>query len=720
MSDSLSTSIGLGLIKSVVCVYDVVTLPIYALVQRPWAAAKPPAVKARPEAASDPYSPWIRTGTPPDHLCYQAKTISELFSLTCKKHPEKRSFGYREVFGEEDEKQTDGKVFKKLILGDYKWFTCAQIDQRVENLAKGFMVYGVRPGDVVLILAETRLEWMLSAQAIFRLGATIATLYTTLGEDGIIHGINETEVTHIVTTHDVVPKLKKFRKDRMIPRVKTIIYIEGHKTPDMTEVDGLSFVPLKVVEEAGREADAGGKFVPPKASDPAIIMYTSGSTGVPKGVIITHRNVLTTIGGFFAIAHPLADKEGATYIAYLPLAHVLELAAEVFFFSIGHAIGFSSPHTMTEKGTAIKKGQLGDAMLLKPTVMAAVPLVLDRIRKGVWDQMDSKGPFFKSFFQFITDYKKFWTKRGFRTPIINALVCKKIRAMLGGRIQHIVSGSAPLSPDTMEFIRACLDVTLLQGYGLTETAAGATIMDITDRSTGLVGPPLHGIKIKLVDWHEGNYFVTDKPHPRGEIVVGGGSVAAGYYKNDALTAESFRDEDGERWFYTGDIGEVYPDGSFKIVDRKKDLVKLQFGEYISLGKVETELKSCPVVDNICIHGSSFHNYLIAIVVPQPKALVNLAKLQGKEHMTHEQLCKDPAIVEAVRQAIAEHAAKAKLNKNETPCKLVLESKEWIPETGLVTAALKIRRKNITDHYRPDINRLYGISSDCNGLQSKST
>lgn len=508
MSASLSkfsATIGLELVKSVVRVYDVATLPIYALAQRPW-AAKPPAFKARPEAPTNPYSPWVRTGNPPDHLWYQAKTISELFSLTCKKYSAKKAFGYREVFGEEEEKQPDGKVFKKLILGDYKWFTCAEIDQRVENLAKGFMVHGVRPGDVVLILAETRLEWMLSAQAIFRLGATIATLYTTLGEDGIIHGINETEVTHIVTTHDVVPKLKKFRNDRMIPRVKTIIYIEGHKTPDTTGVDGLNFVPLKVVEEAGREACAGARFVPPKASDPAIIMYTSGSTGVPKGVIITHENILTTIGGFFAIIHPLADKKDATYIAYLPLAHVVEFAAEISFFSIGYAIGFSSPHTMTDRGTAIKKGQVGDAVLLKPTAMAAVPLVLDRIRKGVWDQMDTKGPFFKSFFKFVTDYKNFWTKRGFKTPIINALVCKKIRAMLGGRIKHIVCGSAPLSPDTMEFIRACLDVTLLQGYGLTETAAGAAAMGMTDRSAGLVGPPLHGIKMKLVDWNEGEFF----------------------------------------------------------------------------------------------------------------------------------------------------------------------------------------------------------------------
>lgn len=508
MSDSLPVTLTLGLLKSVVCVYDVVTLPVYALLQRPWNSTRASAVsKSRQINPSDPYSPWVRLGQPPDHLCYQTKTISELFSASCKRYKGRKAFGFRESFGEEDEKQSDGKIFRKQILGDYKWYTYAEIDSRIDDIARGFLSNGVRPGDVVLILAETRLEWMLSAQAIFRLGATIATLYTTLGDDGIVHGINETEVTHIVTTFDVIPKIKKFQNK--IPKVKTIIYIEGHKSVDTTGMDGLTFVPFKVLEETGKTAK-GLKFSPPQADDPAVIMYTSGSTGIPKGVIITHRNVLSTIGGFFAVAHTLAEK--STYMAYLPLAHVLELAAESFFFSIGVSIGFSTPHTMTDKSTAIKKGQSGDAVILEPTVMAAVPLVLDRIRKGIWDQMESRGPFMKSFFEFVVDYKKFWTKRGFRTPIVNALVCKKMRALLGGKIKHIVCGSAPLSPDTMEFIRICLDVIVLQGYGLTETAAGSALMDLSDMSTGRVGPPLHGVKIKLVDWEEGmcNFPVCEK------------------------------------------------------------------------------------------------------------------------------------------------------------------------------------------------------------------
>lgn len=499
MSD-LPLTLTMGLVKSVVCVYDVLSLPVYSLVQQPWKATNASkAVKAKQVNPSDPYSPWQRIGSTPDHLCFHSSSVADLFSKSCKRFRNVRAFGSRQVFGEEDEKQPDGKVFRKQILGDYTWYTYAQVDQRIDHIARGFMSVGVRPGDVVLILAETRLEWMLSAQAIFRLGATIATLYTTLGQEGILHGINETEVTHIVTTFDVVPLISKMHQ--LTPRVRTIIYIEGHKTPDSSSFPAhMNLIPFQTLEEKGRNA-TGLKFSPPQPEDPAVIMYTSGSTGIPKGVIITHRNVLTTIGGFLAVAHSLT--ENATYMAYLPLAHVLELAAETFFFSIGVSVGFSSPHTMTDKSTGVKKGQSGDAVLLQPTVMAAVPLVLDRIRKGVWDQMESQGKYAKALFQFMVDYKKFWMKRGFQTPIINSLVCSKIRAMLGGKIQQIVCGSAPLSPDTMEFVRVCLDVVVLQGYGLTETAAGSALMDLSDMSIGRVGPPLHGIKLKLVDWEEG-------------------------------------------------------------------------------------------------------------------------------------------------------------------------------------------------------------------------
>jgi len=198
MSDSIGVSVALGIVKSVVCVYDIVTLPVYFLAQQPWKTlAQSAEPKAQPERPGDPYSPWKRIGTPPTHDCYKVETVSELFSKTIEKYRSReRCFGYRQCFGEEDEKQPDGKVFRKQILDDkYTWLSYDELDQRIDRIARGLMEHGVQPRQTVLILAETRLEWMLSAQAIFRLGATIATLYATLGDDGIVHGINETNVS---------------------------------------------------------------------------------------------------------------------------------------------------------------------------------------------------------------------------------------------------------------------------------------------------------------------------------------------------------------------------------------------------------------------------------------------------------------------------------------------------------------------------------------------
>lgn len=263
----------------------------------------------------------------------------------------------------------------------------------------------------------------------------------------------------------------------------------------------------------------------------------------------------------------------------------MELAAESVAFAIGAETGYSTPFTLTDRSTAIKKGQKGDAVILRPTFMAAVPLVLDRIKKGMTEAAHSRGAFAGLIFDWAMAYKIRWRRWGFDTPILNMLLFRKLRDAVGGEVKLMAVGSAPLSVDTHSFIESALDCRIVQGYGLTETAAGATIMEQCDVTKGAVGCPIRGGLIKLVAWEEGGYFATDKPNPRGEIVVGGNQVAKGYYKNPELTRECFREKGGVRWFYTGDIGEIRPNGTIKIIDRKKDLVKLQFGEYVSLGKV---------------------------------------------------------------------------------------------------------------------------------------
>lgn len=704
---NLGLDIALGLIKVLVSAYDVVTLPVYFVCQRPWDYWKKRNLAfAKCAIEGDPSAPYVRTYSNGLDSLSGVRTMDELTRKAIHTFGDRPCFGHRPVLGESEEKQEDGKVFKKLVLGDYQWMSYNEVDEKIDLIGRGLMALGVRPRQNVVILAETRIEWMLAAQACLRINIPVVTLYATLGEDGIIHGINETEATHLITSYDLMPRIAKII--HKIPSLTHIIYMENPvaKGPPVAP-NGLHLVPFTKLEESGRTADTELRGETPTADDVAIIMYTSGSTGVPKGVMITHGNIVTTARGFSVICKDVGDTDA--YIAYLPLAHVLELAAECLSFALGARIGYSSPLTLTDKSTGIQKGCKGDASLLKPTIMVSVPLILDRIRKSITEVASVKGPFFRRFFEYLISYKAFWLRLGFNTPLLNKLVFSKMRALLGGRVKVIATGSAPLSADTHEFIQACLDCYVVQGYGLTETAAGATIMDLDDMSFGRVGAPLVGCYIKLVDWDEANYHVTDKPYPRGEILVGGPCITKGYYKNEALTNECYREEDGIRWFYTGDIGEMYPDGTVKIIDRKKDLVKLQFGEYISLGKVETELKTCPLIDNLCVYGNSFHTYLVALVAPNPKQLQMLADKLGRGHLTFEQLCNDPVVVNAAAEAIISYARKANLQKMEIPTKLKLCREDWQPDTGLVTAAYKIRRKKIQQFYQNDIDELYDIS-----------
>ncbi len=545
---------------------------MYYYVQKPWkrqAAAQ--SARAKQLEPSNVYGAWMRTTQPPKSLIDGCENVNQLFDRVVAKYGNKQAFGYRPVLGESNDVQSNGRVFKKYILGDYVWNNYNEMQERVNNLSSGFLQQGkrdihcdffhkltfdftptgIKHGDIVMIMADTCLQWMMSALALMKIGATVSTLYATLGEDGIVHGINETEVTHIITTQDLLGKMLAVLSKT--PLIRHIIYIEGFSKTDKAQQfpTEVKVVPFSKVEEQGKLVPFPSMYPKSKPSDTAILMYTSGSTGVPKGVMLSHQNVLSSAAAYSIISHALSEKD--SYLAYLPLAHVLEMASEFFFMSLGMSIGYGSPLTMTDKSTGIKKGCPGDFSVLKPSIATGVPLVLDRIRKGITEEIDSKGAFAKQLFEFVISYKRHWTKQGYRTPIVNFLVCNKIKQILGGRLRLMAVGGAPLGPETHEFIDACLDIEILQGYGLTEVAAAGTLMDLTELSSGRVGAPLGGVRLKLVDWLEGNYRVTDKPYPRGEIVLGGPNVSKGYYKNDQLTKESYFDEDGTRWFYTGGL-----------------------------------------------------------------------------------------------------------------------------------------------------------------------
>ncbi|XP_060900580.1 long-chain-fatty-acid--CoA ligase 3b [Labrus mixtus] len=632
-------------------------------------------------------------------------TIDKMFEYASVQFPERDCLGTREVLSEEDEPQPNGKVFKKVILGNYNWLSYEEAYQGAKCFGSGLAALGQRPQCNIAIFCETRAEWLLAAQACFMYNFPLVTLYSTLGPMAIAHGLNETEVTHIITSKDLLQsRLKAILCD--VPRLRYVIVVDSRPTSWPNIPRGIVVLNMDAVKEMGSKShNIAVSRKKPEPSDIAVIMYTSGSTGIPKGVMISHGNIVAGITGMAERIPNLNETD--TYIGYLPLAHVLELSAELVCISHGCRIGYSSPQTLADQSTKIKKGSKGDTSVLKPTLMAAVPEIMDRIYKNVMTKVEEMSRFQKTLFVLAYNYKMEQISKGYSTPLCDSLVFKRVRSLLGGNTRLLLSGGAPLSAATQRFMNICLCCPVGQGYGLTETCGAGSISEIWDYSTGRVGAPLVCSEITLKDWEEGGYYSTDKPNPRGEIVIGGPNVSMGYYKNEGRNNNDFFvDVNGQRWFCTGDIGELHPDGCLKIIDRKKDLVKLQAGEYVSLGKVEAVLKNCSLIDNICAYANSDQSYVISFVVPNHKQLMALAE-QIQVKGTWEEICNNPQIEKDVLGIITEAAIAAKLERFEIPKKIRLSSEPWTPETGLVTDAFKLKRKELKSHYQEDIERMYG-------------
>lgn len=702
------------LVKLWAAVYDITTLPVYFVYQKPWIHWKRKgACFAKPIIQGDPSSPYRCLKQEQLDNIKGLQTLDEITRMAIRMNSNRPALGSRPLLGHREERQPDGKVFKKLILGEYEWLTYEEVGRKIELTARGLLSIGAQPRHYVAIFAETRAEWLLTAQACFRGNIPIVTLYATLSNDGIVSAINQTEVTHLVTSSDLLPRVLGVI-DR-IPSITHIVYMPGSKLEPTTHSrSGPQVIPFSSIQERGASYDA--EPAAPEPDDVAIVMFTSGSAGNPKGVITTHRNFVASMHGFGSVWNRIgAYSHNETYIAYLPLAHVYELFGESFLFSAGARIGYASPLTLTDNSSGLVKGCPGDATLLQPTQIPCVPLVLDRLRKGVCEATTSKGPLFKALFDYAVQYKNLWLDLGFDTPLLNMILFKKARLLLGGKVRTLVSSSAPLSNDTRQFVRACFGVRVTEAYGLSETCAAVCIMDVDDTSMGRVGAPIPGFSIRLVDWEEGRYCTSDKPNPRGEIVIAGGAVTQGYHSNEELTREAYRVVEGVRWFYTGDIGEFFPDGTLKIIDRKKDLVKLQYGEYISLGYVESVLKTSPLVDNVFAYASSLHTYLVAFVMPNFEQLRRVACSLGKtECTTLKELCEDDAVTAAASKCVIECARESGLQKTEVPLKIRFCAEEWLPDSGLVTPTMKIRRKPLESFYQREIESLYDSADDVRG------
>eukprot|EP01112_Ceratiomyxa_fruticulosa_P018286 TRINITY_DN5820_c0_g1_i1.p1 TRINITY_DN5820_c0_g1~~TRINITY_DN5820_c0_g1_i1.p1 ORF type:complete len:666 (-),score=148.84 TRINITY_DN5820_c0_g1_i1:185-2182(-) len=571
----------------------------------------------------------------------------------------------------------------------YEWSDYTKIQLRSRNFGSGLVHLNLKRGDKLGVFSKNREEWIIAQQGAFRQSIIIVSYYETLGRETIQYVTDHSGVRIVVCSKENLKRLFE------INGIHDIIVLDEITKDDhlAAKIKGINLHEFSEIEKLGSSEVVAED--PPHGDDLATLMYTSGTTGMPKGVMITHGNIVACLAAIEKIAELF---DGDVYISYLPFAHILERMLVCAVFANGGAVGFfgGDPKKLSS-----------DMKSMQPTLFAAVPRVLDRIRDGILDKVSKQGLIPKTIFRLAFSIKRrailSRVPLFFIGSLLDKIVFSKVKLETGGNIRLCVVGGAPLSLESELFLRVCLSCNVLQGYGLTETCGASFVKLLDDQAVGILGPPLPCIEFKLVDVPEMNYLSTDKP-ARGEIYIRGASVALGYYKDEEKTKEDFL-EGG--WFRTGDIGRINGDGTLCIIDRKKNIFKLSQGEYIAVEKIEGVLKQKnDLVNQIWIYGNSERSFVIAFVVPKQEKLIPFLKSKGIRVDSIDDADKNPKAREAVCQSLNETGKAEGLYGFELPRGVQLVEEEFTEHNDLLTPTLKLKRPQLKQHFQKQIEQLY--------------
>jgi len=622
-------------------------------------------------------------------------TLYESFKQVSEDFPHRDCFGIRDIIGTQTKTTVVGGVNRDWVYFEkspYKWTNYKDSFDRCSQFASGLRAIGIQPGSRLCIYEETRLEWTIAEQACYMQSITVLTVYANLGLEALVYALSQAKVTYILTNGNLLSQLAQVVKT--CPTIKHVIFTDKANQQAATAMQdlGITLYSFAEIEKLGSQNPV--PHTPPKPEDLACIMYTSGSTGIPKGVMITHGNMISAVGGFGAC---FSVVDGDTYLNYLPLAHVLAMVVENAVIRYGARMGFGNTKTLTEENMV--PGCLGDMRCLAPTAMAGVPLVFDRIKAGIIKKIQQESKLKQIIFQVALVIKKWAFVRGRPTPLLNKVVFDQFKTGLGGKMRFMVSGGAPLSQSCQLFLEACFSVPILQGYGLTETCGAGNVMMMEDRSQGTVGPPVPCVEIKLVDAPEMGYLSKNNC---GEVWIRGPAITQGYFLNDELTHQVFT---ADGWFKTGDIGRWNSNGTLSIVDRIKNLVKGPGGEYIALEKLESVFKNSKYVVNNCVYADKEYPIVISIVQPQPAVIAEYLKANpnGKPG-------KDNNFLQAIIADLNAAGAKEGLKSFEKVTHVILALEEWTPDNNMLTAAMKLNRKQIYDGFQKQIKAILQANS----------
>ncbi len=568
---------------------------------------------------------------------------------------------------------------------DWKTITWREVGDVVREVALGLIALGREKGEMVALLSTSRAEWVQADFAIFSAGCVTVPVYPTYPPDLISYVVNDSGAKTILV-EDSAQLAKVLQARDKMPALQQIIVIAGYDAPQPPKI----VITWESLRRLGRENAATHKstladrVASTRPTDLATIVYTSGTTGPPKGVMQTHGNHVAAVT---ASKQATPVQEGWVHLLFLPLAH--SFARLESFLGVTHGLTTAFAENLDKVGENLKE--------TRPHFICSVPRVFEKVYGKILAGVEAGSPAKKKIFSWAVSVGRDVSRhqqRGQPVPatlelkrkVAHKLVFSKLHAALGGRLQWAVSGGAPLARDIAEFFHAA-GILLLEGYGLTETCPALTFNRPDRFKFGSVGQTLPGVQLRIAE--------------DGEILARGPNIATlGYYKQPEATREVF-DPDG--WFHTGDIGTVDQDGFLVITDRKKDLIVTAGGMNIAPQNIENLLKADPFISQVMVYGDR-RPYPVALITINPEELSKFAREQGILTSEAAAIVKHPKVAERVGRTVEEK--NTQLQSYAKIKRFTVLPTDFSLDGGELTPTLKVKRKVVSQKYKDAIEELY--------------
>ncbi len=590
----------------------------------------------------------------------QEKSVYELFENVCEKNPDKVAYRYK-----------DGDEWKPV--------TWAENREACQRISKGLMALGVGKDDKVNILCSPRLEWIQIDIATVSVGAVIVGIYASNLADDCAYIVNHSDaVVLFVENQKQLDKIKEVREN--LPDLKHIVMIEG----EPTGVEGVMTWKEFLAKGANiTEEDLLSRATDIQPGDVASLVYTSGTTGTPRGAMLTHENLVFT--SWSALQSLTIEPHYETFL-YLPLSHVF--ARIIVYVCLRAALTVNIGESREKIVDNMKE--------VNPHFFATAPRLYERAYILITARTQDAGGIKSKLFNWalgvgyaasrLQQQKKPVTgPLAIKHKLANKLVFSKIQALFGNRLVFAVSGAAPLNKAIAEFFHAC-GILILEGIGMTENTSFTNVNRFDNNKFGTVGPPGPGVEQKIA--------------PDGEVLFRGKNVMLGYYKDPEETAETI-DKDG--WLHTGDIGEIDEEGFLRITDRKKDILVTSGGKNVAPQRVEKIMRTSRYIDQVVVYGDR-KKYLTAVISLDQEQVEEWATKHGIDFVNWEELTKHPKVRELIDREVEE---KNKLLASfETLKKVIIAPNEFSVDSGEMTASLKVKRKVVTENYKGQLDNLY--------------